>query len=90
MAGFAAPVGVAATGLAASGATPGPAVPALWLNADALASIMAMATIVILCMERVLIPKFVSRNGANEKSTLRIDQVDTAAVALPRPARPGR
>src|ERR1700677_2870893 len=54
--GFVAPGG-AVTGLAASGAAPGSAVPALWPNADALASIMAMATIVIVRMERVLIRK---------------------------------
>src|ERR1700729_2278278 len=56
-AGFVAPVGGALTGLAVSGAAAGPAGPVLWPNADALASIVAMATIVILRMEGVLIRK---------------------------------
>src|SRR5450755_987654 len=68
-AGFVAPVGGAVTGLAVSGAEPGPAVPAFWPNAEAVVSIVAMATIVILRMECVLIPKFACGAGANVKST---------------------
>src|ERR1700679_883364 len=59
-AGFVAPVGGAVTGLAVGGAAAGPVVPALWPNADALASIVAMATIVILRMACVLFGKFVA------------------------------
>jgi hypothetical protein len=68
-AGFVAPAGGAVIGLAVGGAAAGSVVLALWPNADALASIVAMATIVVLRMEGVLFEKFVSRNGANEKST---------------------
>jgi hypothetical protein len=49
-AGFVAPAGAVAAGLAGSKAVPDPAVPALWPNADAVASIVAMATIVIVRM----------------------------------------
>jgi hypothetical protein len=57
MAGFVAAVGGAMTGLAAGGAAAGPAVPALWPNAEAVVSIMAMATMVVVRMEGVLIRK---------------------------------
>jgi hypothetical protein len=49
-AGLAAPTGAAVAGLAGSGAVAEPAGPALWPNAGAVASIVAMATIVILRM----------------------------------------
>jgi hypothetical protein len=49
-AGSAALAGAAVTSLAGSGGVPEPAMPALWPNAEVVASIVAMATIVILRM----------------------------------------
>ena len=48
------PAGAAVTGLTGSGAVPEPAGPGLCANAGAVASMVAMATIVILCMPDAL------------------------------------